>query len=72
MLDWKRPEVSLLAVPSISGSKAGQEIRGVLEKANFKRGQDLEVEKKYAESGSQFESFAKQNPRSTSRGDGLV
>jgi TolA-binding protein len=55
----------LLAVPSISSSKAGHEIRGVIEKANFKRGQDLEIEKKYSESGMQFESFAKQNPRSS-------
>lgn len=54
----------LLAVPSIAGSKTGQEIRGVLEKANFKKAQDLEVDKKYGESAAQFESFAKQNPRS--------
>ncbi|KYG67377.1 adventurous gliding motility protein U [Bdellovibrio bacteriovorus] len=54
----------LLTVPSIASSKAGSDIRGVLEKASFKRGQDLEVAKKYGESGQAFESFAKQNPKS--------
>ncbi|MNJ92506.1 tol-pal system protein YbgF [compost metagenome] len=54
----------LLAVPSIASSKTGEDIRGVMEKASFKRGQDLELEKKYAESGQAFESFAKQNPKS--------
>jgi len=55
----------LLAVPSIASSKAGSDIRGVLEKASFKRGQDLELEKKYAESAQTFESFAKQNSKSS-------
>lgn len=54
----------LLAVPSISSSKAGDDIRGVMEKSSFKRGQDLEGEKKYAESALAFEGFAKQNPKS--------
>lgn len=55
----------LLAVPSIASSKAGSDIRGVLEKASFKRGQDLEIEKKYGESAQVFDAFAKQNPKST-------
>ncbi|MGZ3772431.1 MAG: tetratricopeptide repeat protein [Pseudobdellovibrionaceae bacterium] len=55
----------LLTVPTIASSKTGSDIRGVIEKASFKRGQDLEVDKKYAESGQAFESFAKQNPGST-------
>lgn len=54
----------LLAVPSIASSKAGADIREVIEKASFKQGQDLEVEKKYAESAQVFEAFAKQNPTS--------
>ncbi len=54
----------LLAVPSISSSKAGEDIRGVMEKSSFKRGQDLEGERKYAESAAAFEGFAKQNPKS--------
>lgn len=58
----------LLAIPSIASSKAGGEIRGVLEKANFKRAQDLEIDKKYAESATQFELFAKQNPKSNLAG----
>lgn len=54
----------LLAVPSIAGSKAGADIRGVLEKASFKKAQDLELDKKYAESAATFEAFAEQNPKS--------
>lgn len=54
----------LLAVPSIASSKAGSDIRGVLEKASFKRGQDLELEKKYADSAQVYQAFAKQNPKS--------
>lgn len=54
----------LLADQNIAGSKAGSDIRGVLEKANFKKGQDLEGEKKYAESATQYQLFATQNPKS--------
>lgn len=54
----------LLAVPSISSSKAGSDIRGVMEKASFKRGQDLEAEKKYGDSAQVYLTFAKQNPKS--------
>ncbi|MEN0057961.1 MAG: tetratricopeptide repeat protein [Bdellovibrio sp.] len=54
----------LLAVPAIASSKTGSDIRNVMEKASFKRGQDLEVEKKYGESAQVYESFAKQNPTS--------
>jgi TolA-binding protein len=54
----------LLQMPEISQSKAGGEIRGILEKANFKKAQDLEAEKKYLESAQQFEAFARQNPQS--------
>lgn len=54
----------LLAVPSIASSKAGADIRGVLEKASFKKAQDLEGEKKYGESAAQFEAFARQNSSS--------
>lgn len=54
----------LLTNESISTSQAGSDIRGVLEKANFKKAQDLEVEKNYLKSAEQFEIFAKQNPKS--------
>lgn len=54
----------LLSVPSIASSKAGTEIKEVLEKASFKKGQDLEVQKKYAESAQVYEKFAIDNPKS--------
>lgn len=54
----------LLADSSIAGSKAGADIRGVLEKANFKKAQDLEGEKRFQESAEQFQIFATQNPKS--------
>lgn len=54
----------LLQMPEISQSKAGGEIRGILEKASFKNAQDLEANKKYLESAQQFEAFAIQNPKS--------
>lgn len=54
----------LLALPGIANSKAGQDIKGVLEKANFKRAQDLEVAKDFAGSAQQFENFSKQNAAS--------
>ncbi len=54
----------LLANESIAGSKAGSDIRNVLEKANFKKAQDLEVDKKYLDSAKQYQNFAVQNPKS--------
>lgn len=54
----------LLADSSISDSKAGSDIRGVLEKANFKKAQDLELSKDYLGSAQQFQAFATQNPKS--------
>ncbi len=55
----------LLQVPEIAQSKTGGEIRNILEKANFKKAQDLEADKKYLESAKQFEAFAQQNPKSS-------
>lgn len=54
----------LLQNSSIADSKTGQDIRGVLEKANFKKAQDLEVDKNYLKSAEQYEAFAQQNPKS--------
>lgn len=54
----------LLANESIASSKAGADIRAVLEKSSFKRAQNLEIEKKYLESATQFQLFAAQNPKS--------
>lgn len=54
----------LLASPSLQGTKTGEEIKNVLEKASFKKAQDLEGNKNYSESAVQYEAFAKQNPKS--------
>ncbi len=54
----------LLQMPEIAGSKAGGEIRNILEKASFKKAQDLEANKNFLESAQQFEAFAVQNPKS--------
>jgi cellulose synthase operon protein C len=55
----------LLKNETLAGTKAGQEIKEVLEKASFKKGQDLEQDKKYKESADVFMTFAAQNPKST-------
>lgn len=60
----ERVGAELMAVPAIASSKAGADIRRVLENASFKRGQDLEVQKKYGESAQVFDAFARQNPAS--------
>lgn len=54
----------LLSDSALAGTKAGNDIRNVLEKANFKKAQDLELSKDYAKSAEQFENFAVQNPSS--------
>ncbi len=54
----------LLANDSIASSKAGSDIRGVLEKANFKKAQDLEIGKDYLGAAKQYQAFALQNSKS--------
>lgn len=54
----------LLAVPGLANSQVGADIRGVLEKSNFKKAQELEANKDYQKSAEQFEAFARQNPKS--------
>ncbi len=54
----------LLKNESLASTKAGSEIKEVLEKASFKKGQDFETEGKYSESADSFFNFAKQNPKS--------
>lgn len=54
----------LLKVPTIANSKAGEEIRSVLEKASFKKAQELATQQKYLESADMFVNFAKDNPKS--------
>lgn len=55
----------LLKNESLAGTKAGQEIKEVLEKASFKKGQDLEQDKKFKESADAFFAFGQQNAKST-------
>lgn len=54
----------LLQIPAIAQGKSGGEIKTVLERANFKKAQDLETAGNYKDSAVQFEAFAKQNPTS--------
>jgi cellulose synthase operon protein C len=54
----------LLASPGIANSKAGADIKDVMEKASFKKAQDLEVSKDYAGSAQQFELLARKQPNS--------
>ncbi|MCB0368079.1 MAG: tetratricopeptide repeat protein [Bdellovibrionales bacterium] len=54
----------LLKNESLASTKAGAEIKEVLEKASFKKAQDLEQNSKLSESADTFASFAKENPKS--------
>lgn len=54
----------LLSNQVLAGTEAGQDIRGVLEKASFKKAQDLDANKNFKASAESFEAFAQQNPRS--------
>ena len=60
----ERMGTELLQNESISNSKTGSDIRNVLERASFKKGQDLEADKQYLQSAEQYNSFALQNPKS--------
>lgn len=51
----------ILALPTLSNSKAAAEVRGVLEKASFKKAQDFEAAKDFAKAALNFEAFALQN-----------
>ena len=54
----------LLGNSTISNSAAGADIRNVVEKAQFKKAQDLEINKDYLASADQYQAFAVQNPKS--------
>jgi len=54
----------LLAVPAIAKSPAGKEIQEVLQKANFKKAQDLEAKGNFIASAQQYERFIQENPNS--------
>ncbi len=55
----------ILTIPGMANSKAGSDIKDVLEKSSFKKAQDLEVAKDYAGSAQQFENFSKAYPNSS-------
>jgi TolA-binding protein len=57
----------MLRVPQLARSNFGHEVRGILERAQFKKAQDNEVGKKYGESAKDYETFSKANPRSDLR-----
>lgn len=54
----------LLKNEYIANSKTGADIRAILEKSSFKRGQNLELDKKFLESATQFQMFAMAHPKS--------
>jgi TolA-binding protein len=54
----------ILSLPTLANSKAANEVRGVLEKASFKKAQDFEASKDFVKAAFNFEAFALQNPSS--------
>jgi TolA-binding protein/Flp pilus assembly protein TadD len=52
----------LLANENIRNSAVGASVKGVLERASFKKAQDLEVAKDYLGAAVAYEEFAKKNP----------
>ncbi len=61
----------LLSDSSISSSQTGSDIRNVLERADFKRAQELEVAKNYLKSAEQYDTFVKKYPNSELAGMAL-
>ncbi|MCB0349117.1 MAG: tetratricopeptide repeat protein [Bdellovibrionales bacterium] len=55
---------ALLADPSLRNSDALKDVSSVLEKASFKKAQDLEGSKKYLESAKEFQAFSLKHPTS--------
>ncbi len=56
---------ALLADPSLKNSDALKDVSNVLEKASFKKAQDLEGSKKYLESAKEFQAFAQKHGNSS-------
>lgn len=54
----------LLAIPSLSNSDFGKEVKNIKTKSTFKRAQDLEGQKKYLDSAKSYEAFSKTFPSS--------
>lgn len=51
----------LLSNPELANSEMGAEVRRILERAQFKKGQDLEAQKDFAGAAVAYEEFAKKN-----------
>ncbi|MGE3974897.1 MAG: tetratricopeptide repeat protein [Bdellovibrionales bacterium] len=54
----------MLQIPELARSGFGADVKGIVERAQFKKAQDLEVGKNYLESAKGYESFARSNRRS--------
>lgn len=57
----------ILANPDLAGSAVGSQIKGILQRASFKKAQDLEATKDYGRSAEAYEGFAVGNPASDLR-----
>lgn len=54
-----------MSTPALSQAGFDVDIKGIVEKAGFKMGQDLEVSKDYLGSAKAFDVFVQQNPKSS-------
>ncbi|MGE0762528.1 MAG: tetratricopeptide repeat protein [Bdellovibrionales bacterium] len=52
----------ILAIPELASSAVGGQIKNILQRASFKKAQDLEGTKDFLKSAEAYESFAKANP----------
>lgn len=54
----------ILSNPDLASAPVGGQIKGILQRASFKRAQEQESSKDYAGAAQSYEGFAKQNPNS--------
>ena len=52
----------ILTNEDLAKSQVGQQVKGVLQRAEFKKAQDLEAKKDFAGAAAAYEEFAKKNP----------
>lgn len=52
---------NILKVPELRNSKAGEQIKSILQKTNFKKAQELEKGQDFAKSAATYEDFAQKN-----------
>jgi len=55
---------AILENPDLAASPVGSQVAGVLRRAEFKKAQDLEAQKKYDEAAASYEEFVRKNPGS--------